>query len=145
MSLKDCGVVAQWEGEWPWLKQRVTVGREYAWMVGSIVGPALNVAGHVATAKHYAEQADRFVAVPVSAVGETLRTKQWILPVMGIGAVSTFVTVKSASMGIRRSMRNGGIAAAALTALLFPREITTWIDTALPFRVADTGSSDEDD
>lgn len=137
--------MSQWEGEWPWLRHSVSSVRKYVWAAAAYLGPALNVSGHVATAKLYAEQADRFVAVPVSAVGETVRTKQWVIPSLGIGAASAFITAKSASWGTYRAMRNGGVTAVALTVLLFPREIISWADASLPFRVQHPKADIEDD
>ncbi|KAH8619196.1 hypothetical protein ERJ75_000188500 [Trypanosoma vivax] len=133
MSIEDRGVVSQWEGEWPWLKRRVTAVREWA----SFLKPAFDVENHITTVQRCTSQADSFVAERAAAASEKLSAHQWIIPTVGIAVASAMTTAKSASYGTYRSLRNGAIVAVALTAFVFPREIIARTDEMLPFRVVD--------
>ncbi|KAH9599842.1 hypothetical protein LSM04_008530 [Trypanosoma melophagium] len=146
MSLEDRGALTLWEGEWPSLRRRVAALRRSALVPAAALAGLCDVAGHIATAKIYTAQADRFVAQQTAIASEQLRTRRWILPAVGISSASVFVVVKSAPWGTYRALRNGVATAVLLTCFLFPREITEAVDRLLPFstRNAKVNGEDED-
>ncbi|RNF07687.1 hypothetical protein TraAM80_03209 [Trypanosoma rangeli] len=143
MSLEDRGVVALWEGEWMWLRRHVSVVRQAAWVFGDLAGSVFDLPAHLATARVYTAQADRFVTEKTLFASEQLRRSHWILPAVGITCTSLFVVAKSAPWGTYRAFRNGAVTAVLLTCFLLPREIVDAVDAELPFGTSDTHGVDE--
>ena len=113
-----------WEGEWPKLKQSISSAR--AWTQATIEANQWGKSVLISAKDHLEvgfQTTDSAITSVSSSVSSLVKEQPWTAPAFGIGACSTFITVKSMSVwGFSRGIRNGLLFGVVASASMYPQE-----------------------
>lgn len=122
-----------WEGEWPSLKNAVSITRRNAIKFSSFVVDIFDAKGYVSLAKQTAVRSDQLVVDSSRHISRTVQQNPWILPASGFATFATFVFSKSLRWGVFSATRNSVIATSGALCLVYPHELRRLAIEHLPF------------